>query len=192
MHLRRLFLAAAAALAIAAPGVALATVMREASVPQLAHDAEVVARGRVAKTESRVSGDGMRLFTVVTLDVAEAWKGAPGKTVQIQVPGGSRNGIGQIVQGAPQFREGEDVVVFLRGPGARASTARAPQVPLRVVAMAQGKFEVARDEAGAEVAAPNLEGVELVQPGTNEVRAAVRPAPIRVDELKRQVKAAAP
>ena len=75
-----------AALAVAAPGTAAASVMVEASVPELAREADVVARGRVASAESRVSGDGMRLFTVVTLEVAEAWKGEPGKTVQIQVP----------------------------------------------------------------------------------------------------------
>ena len=75
MVLRRLFLAAAAAVVVASSGVASASVMVEASGPELTRDADVVARGRVARAETRASTDGMRLFTVVTLEVAEAWKG---------------------------------------------------------------------------------------------------------------------
>ena len=190
MVLRRLLLAAAAAATVLGASAAAASVMVEASVPELAREADVIARGRVARTESHVSSDGLRLYTVVTLEVSESWKGDAGKTVQIQVPGGSRDGIAQIVQGAPQFRAGEDVVVFLRDRARRVDAAKAR--PLQVVAMAQGKYEVALDEAGVEVAAPDLRGVELVQPDGGEARQALRPAPVRVADLRKLVKAAAP
>ncbi len=193
MGFRRFFLAAAAALAVALAGTASASVMVEVTVPELAQKADLVARGKVTRTESRLSGDGMRIFTVVTLDVAEAWKGEAGKSVQIQVPGGTHGDIAQVVQGMPQFREGEDVVVFLRSPSRRASDPAVQQAPLRVVAMAQGKLNVVKNDAGVEVAAPDLDGLELVKPGTKELQPAAKVAtPVRLVDLKKQVKAVAP
>jgi hypothetical protein len=192
MVLRRFLLAAAAAAAVAFSGTASASVMVEATVPELARKADVVARGKVMQSESRVSGDGMRISTVVTLQVSEAWKGTPGETVQIQVPGGSHGGIAQIVQGAPQFREGEDVVVFLRGAGGQVSDPAQRKAPMRVVSMAQGKMNVTVTHDGAEVAAPDLDGLELVERGTTTIKPAVEAVPLKVADLKKQVKAAAP
>lgn len=168
------------------PGVAQASVMIEASIQELAREAEVVARGTVVSTESRWSSDGRRIFTVVRLRVDEAWKGKPAEEVEIRVPGGSLDGIGQIVQGAARFQEGEEVVVFLQPAG----KVRLPDQPMNVVSMAQGKLEIRADAAGVEIAAPNLEGMQLVErkaPHTREVEA---PAPRPVAEIEQLVRAA--
>ena len=188
MILRRFYTALAAALLVSLSGGAGASVMAEVEVPQLARDADLVARGKVASTESRRSRDGKRIYTVVTLQVGETWKGAPAETVQIQVPGGAVDGIAQIVQGAPRFTEGEEVVVFLRG-GPKSPDL--PALPLRVVAMAQGKLRIDRNAAGVEVAVPDLTGLELLREGAAVPVPAPKLEPIPVIELQQQVKAAA-
>ncbi|WP_373048235.1 hypothetical protein [Vulgatibacter sp.] len=190
MGFRRFVLAAAAALVVGFAGTASASVMIEANVTEMTREADVVAKGKVTTTESKVSRDGKRIFTVVTLRVDEAWKGAPGKTLQIQVPGGTHGGIGQVVHGAPRFTEGEEVVVFLRAP-VRGAEVQAPTLPLRVVAMAQGKLRVERNAEGNEVAAPDLSGLELIEPGTTEPVPATKVAPVQLQILEQQVKKAA-
>ena len=190
MVFRALILAAAALLAAAPARDANASVMVEASVPELARQADLVARGKVLATESKRSSDGKRIYTTVTLEVREAWKGQAPRTVEIHVPGGTVDGIAQVVQGAPRFEEGEDVVVFLR-PVAPVAGVDA-SVPQRVVAMAQGKLRVARDESGVEVAVPDLSGLELVRPGGEAAAADEAPRAIRVADLEAQVRATLP
>lgn len=168
-------------------GPAGATVMLEASVDDLARDADAVVRGTVRSTEGRLSGDGQRIYTRVTVEVAEAWKGAPGTTVELQVPGGVHGELGQIVQGAPRFVAGEEVVVFLRrlpeGP------AGAPRT-FHVAGLAQGKLRVEPDAVRGPVAVPDLRGLELKR-RPDEPAVPARPAdPIPLADLKARVKAA--
>lgn len=180
-----------AALALLVAGLvdpAHAAVMIEASVPELAREAELVARGTVESVESRRSSDGRRIYTVAKLRVADTWKGEAQETVEIRVPGGTVDGISQIVQGMARFAPGEEVVVFLRRPG-RGEATRAG--PMHVVAEAQGKLTVRRDDAGNEVAAPDLDGIEVLRASGEPPIPAIEPVPVRVVDLKRQVKAAA-
>lgn len=191
MWMRRLTFVFALALGLSLAGGAAASVMREASVDEMTREADVVARGRVLSTESKVSADGGRISTVVTLEVVEPWKGTPGSTVRIVVPGGVADGIGQTVHGAPTFATGEDVVVFLRN-ASRVPAKTPVQVPMRVVAMAQGKLDVRRNDAGIEVAVPDLSEVELLRPGAREPVKAPEALPVPVADLKARVKAATP
>jgi hypothetical protein len=168
-------------------GPAAATVMLEASVEDLTRESDAVVRGKVASAEGHRSADGKRIFTRVTVEVAEAWKGAPGKTVVVQVPGGVYGDIGQIVHGAPTFVPGEEVVVFLRRQPGRPDGA-APT--FHVAGLAQGKLRIDRDAVRGPVAVADLRGLELKRRSGVPAAPAPAPAPIPVPELRARVEAA--
>jgi len=206
---RSFFAALAASLAVLVlAGTSHASMMLPMTVEELTEDADLVAVGRVVHKESKLSAGGGRIFTVVTIDVSEAWKGATSKQVEIHVPGGTVDGISQVVVGVPQFTVGEDAVVFLKGlapaTAAKPDEAAKPQEPdasvgeravlssvqARLVGMAQGKLEVRVDPQGEPLAAPNLSGLELFDPKANQLAPAPLPEPVPLSTLKARVQAA--
>jgi hypothetical protein len=160
---------AAALLLAAAP--AASTTFVETTVEEAARASEAVVRGRVLTTESRVTVEG-RIVTDVEISVADAWKGAPGATVQVVVPGGQAGALALKVDAAPTFEPGEEVVVFL----VRRGNA------WRVSGHALGKYRVVGDEAR-----PSLDGAKIVPRSLPAGERAV--GPMRVEELARRVRA---
>ena len=166
-----------------AAGAAHASTMVAMSVEELAQRSDRVVTGRVVALEPRASEDGKRISTVVTLQVEEVWKGAPAQEVRILALGGTLEGISQVVTGAASFREGEEVVVFLR-------RLRSAEPLSEVVGMAQGKLSVERDDEGNLVAVPSLKGLDLVDRGTMVPGPAPLGGPIPVAALQEKVQAA--
>lgn len=158
-------------LAAAAPATAATFV--ETSVEEVTRSADAVVRGRVLSAAARLTRDGRRVVTEVELAVDGAWKGAPGATVRLTVPGGSTGKLAMHVDAAPSFEPGEEVVVFLSREGAR----------WRVMGHALGKYRVDGPEAR-----PALGGaVVLPRPLAAGERAA---GPMPVAELERRVRGA--
>lgn len=183
----RLTRLAAATLAVGTASVcapAAATVMVEASIPDLAAEAELVIVGRVASTGVylRRAGGAIEAWTAATI-VVEAWvDGAgPGELV-VHEPGGRWSGGGTTVAGAPRYRVGERVLAFLR---------RDPDGRLRTVGMAQGRFVLQPARPGVPATAVrDLSGVGFLRAGGRAV-APPTPAPATaVDELLRAVREA--
>ena len=170
---------AALALLLALP--AAATSVLRADVPVLAQEADTVVRGTVRRVQSRWSGDRRRIVTDVEVEVAEALKGAPGRTVLVTQPGGRVGDVGQRVEGLAAFAPGEEVVLFLDRHGPKA---------FRVRGMAQGKFRVQRDGTRA-LAVPEPTGhARLVDPATGaEVQPSQKSVPL--EQLRTQVREAA-
>lgn len=143
------------------------------SVEEAARAAEAVVRGRVLSAASRVTPDRRRVVTDVEIAVDGAWKGAPGPKVLLVVPGGTTPELGMIVDAAPTFSPGEDVVVFLGRRGAAWS----------VAGLAQGKYRV----SGA-TASPALHGAQVLPRPLPPGERAVGPMPVA--ELERRVRSA--
>ncbi len=142
------------------------------SVEGLARSSDAVVRGQVRRITTTLSQDGRRVFTLVDVDVSAAWRGGDRKAVRVIVPGGVAGQIGQRVEGAPSFAEGEEVVVFLH---------RAEAGGWRVAGLAQGKFSVAGPSA-----APDLTHTRFL---AREIRPGERAAePMPVAELERRVR----
>lgn len=171
---------ALAALALAS--VAAATTLLAQDVASLTRASSAVVRGTVTASKARWSGDGARIFTETTLQVAERWKGEAPASLVIEQPGGEVGEVGQLVHGVARFRPGEDVVVFLEARGPR----------YLVTGMLQGKFVVERSSDGkAAFARQELAGEALfLDPVT---RQPVQPVPTvtLLDELRAQVLKAA-
>jgi hypothetical protein len=118
-----------------------ATVLVPAELPDLASEARLIARGVISSVDARLT-DERTIETIVTL-APEAWlKGGASSnaTLQFRVPGGLVGRYRRIVVGAPQFRVGQHVVVFLGGS--------APRLP-HVIGLSQGVFRLSADTAGA-------------------------------------------
>jgi hypothetical protein len=144
-----------------------------ATVEDLTRSSDAVVRGKVASVSARWSEDQRRIFTYVEVEPASVWRGAAPARVSVLVPGGVVGNIGQRVDGAPGFVQGEEVVVFLSGAEAGA---------FRVTGLAQGKFSV---RGGAVV--PQLSKVGFVPRAS--LRAGERLAEeMDVAELERRVR----
>lgn len=162
--------AVAATLLVASPATAAVAV--QASVEDLARTSDVVVRGSIARRSARRVGP--RIYTEVTLRAAAVWRGSAPAEVTVRVPGGEVGNLGQRVDGAPVFAEGEEVVLFLSGDRRGA---------FQVNGLAQGKFRV--DGASAS---PDLSGVHFVR---SEVRVGERAAEsMPLQELERRVREA--
>ena len=125
-----------AVLVLASP--AHATVSRTASLEELTRWSVLVLRGRVTSLEGRMHEH--RVATEVTFEITDTLRGAANNRIQFLVHGGEV-GVERVdVPGEARFVVGEEAIVFLmRGHGV-----------LWLTALAQGKWTIARDQAGVE------------------------------------------
>lgn len=136
----------AAALLVAlafAPGAARATTVRQhLSIVQLLQESEVIVRGRVVSVSDGIDRRGIP-YTEVTLQISEALKGQPGRTLSFRqfgllAPRDMGDGrVNLMVTPAAwaTFRKGEESIFFLRKPAAWTG--------LRTTAgLSQGQFRV--------------------------------------------------
>jgi hypothetical protein len=158
---------------LAAARPATAATFVTTSVEEAARAADAVVRGRVLATASRIAAGGRRVVTDVDIAVDVAWKGAPGRTVRVVVPGGRTPTLGMWVDAAPGFTPGEEVVVFL---GRRGDA-------WTVMGLAIGKYHV--DGAAA---APALAGAQVLPRALPAGERAAGPMPVA--ELERRVRGA--
>jgi hypothetical protein len=107
-----------------------------------------VVEAVVSSTESRFRQDHQYVYTYVTLDVDRALKGTAPSSIVLEELGGNANGMHVTVPGSPEFEVGEHVIVFLE--------AKEGSEYYRTVAMAQGKFSIVQDAAGARLTRPDV------------------------------------
>ena len=136
-----------AALAVAAPPAGALTVL-PATFEELVRESVAVLHGRVREVDGRWTADRRTIESTITLDVYDAFKGADLDTATFVVPGGEAGGRILVMPGAPTFRVGDEVVVFLRG--------RAPSMPQPVgLGLAFQLSNIARD-VGDDLAAGRI------------------------------------
>ena len=127
-----------AVLLLIAAGPAAAAVAPPVTVENLAREADAVVRGKVQRRVSRWGEDQRHIFTFVTVRVGAVWRGSAPARITVRVPGGEVGEIGQKVDAAPEFEDGEEVVLFLL---------REDGDTFRVHGLALGKFQVKKGEA---------------------------------------------
>ena len=128
--MRSLLAAALIALTPAAPG---ATVLVPIGFRELVTTAPIIAHGHVVDVQAGWSAGRLAVETFVSLHVDDYLKGDLGSDITVRVPGGRLGRYRTFMVGAPVFRAGEEVVLFLN-PGA-------PFYP-SIVGLSQGAFRV--------------------------------------------------
>jgi hypothetical protein len=128
--------AALFALLLILPVAVGATVLIPIEFRELVAVAPVIVHGRVVDVRSEFVDGRRSVETFVTIEAAEYLKGDLGNRVVIRVPGGQLGRYRTIFVGAPEFREGDELVLFLKSSGS----------PLPyIVGLSQGAFRVVED-----------------------------------------------
>ena len=100
---------------LASPASAL---MVRKSIEELTSEADCILIGKVEKIESRWNEERTLIYTYVTISVKQYTKALSGvgevQEIIVKVRGGEVGDIGLKVSDTPQFREGEEVFLFLR------------------------------------------------------------------------------
>lgn len=86
-----------------------------ATFDELVRESTAVVYGRVQTVQGRWTADRRTIESVVTLEALDHYKGSDTATTTFVVPGGEAGGRVLFIPGAPSFRPGDAVVVFLRG-----------------------------------------------------------------------------
>ncbi len=114
-----------------------ATVVMPADLKKLTTTAEAIVHGRVVEVRSQWAPTGRRVETIVTLQVTNYLKGNLGAQLVFRVAGGQIGPYRSVRVGAPVFRPGDEVVIFLAANG--------PAIP-HIVGFNQGVFRVVLDQ----------------------------------------------
>jgi hypothetical protein len=188
--MRRLLVRWTIVLAALLPAAPLlhATIVPYMDLGDLERGGEIVVLGTVSRADGAMSDDGRIIVTRVTIEVERALKGGARKTLDLEVPGGTLGGQTLVASGAPVFRKGERVVLFLGRSGNGAAA------PLGIVGWNQGRFTVQRDpRTGRDIVTqpgggalyvdgrgrpaprdPNLAGPRVLEDFLRDVEAQVR------------------
>jgi hypothetical protein len=124
------------AFVLAGPGVARATVLAEVPLDDMIFDSDGIVIGDVVHVgvQMAVREDGrLEPWTVTTLRVDRWLKNGSGDRVTIWERGGAWQGGGMRIDGTPEYRVGERVLVFLWND---------PLGRTRTYGMVQGRFVV--------------------------------------------------
>jgi hypothetical protein len=177
------------ALALTALHPVYGTLVPRLSFEELVGQSAVVAHGKVVSIRVAWDAERENIWTHYKIVLDEALKGTPGRTVEIQEPGGELDGVRMEIVGAPRYRLGEEVVVF----------AAPTPAGLRTCGWGQGRF-VVEGEPGHRRVRNDLGDVGLIARGNaRRYRAAAAPDEALAafkqrirEEVRRQSAASAP
>lgn len=124
-----------------------ATIVSPATLAELAVGADAIARGRIVRIDARQT-NSLRVERLITFEPVEYLKGNLGGAIQFRLPGGTFGRYRTITVGSPEFREGDEVVLFL---GLRGES-----LPV-LLGFHQGVYRLVADPAtGQRVVTPPL------------------------------------
>jgi hypothetical protein len=174
--MRRLLLVA---LLLVLPLRAGATVLIPIEFRELVSISSTVVHGRVVDVRGQWVDGRRAIETFVTVEADEYYKGGGAGTVTVRVPGGQIGRFRTIVVGAPEFQQGDEVVLFLRSYADRVA----------IVGLSQGAYRVVADRSGRRiVTSPVLMGTDATGTATAVVRGDVTRRALAVDAFRDLVK----
>ena len=127
------------------------TVLKSYSLEKLTKTADLIFIGKIKKIEAKWNEKRSKISTDVTFEVQQMIKGWVNKShIKIKLPGGyiESEDIGQHVSGIPQFKVGDEAVIFL---------STKPKRFCPIVGWVQGKFPIVTiPETGEKVISDRL------------------------------------
>ena len=113
-----------------------ATVVLPAEFREIVSGSQVIVHGRVVDIRSEWVDGRTRIESYVTIEAASFYRGTPVATLTFRTPGGQVGRYKSVTVGAPEFRVGDEAVLFLKTEGR--------PVP-QIFGMNQGLFRVRVD-----------------------------------------------
>lgn len=115
-------------------GSVLGATLEQLSLDQMVLQSTAIVRAKARETRSARTGP--LIYTFVSIDVIEQWKGPRVEKLEISLPGGEVGGFREHFGGVPLLSPGLEFVAFLwTGPSGRT----------QILGLSQGFFEVIRD-----------------------------------------------
>jgi hypothetical protein len=115
-----------------------ATTVNPPEFPDLVNQSDYIVRAVVKSVEAKVeqTARGRKIYTYVELEVREVIAGTPPSPLVLRLLGGRVGKDVMILEGAPQFKVGEEDILFVQGNGRQI-------YPL--VAIMHGRYPVQRE-----------------------------------------------
>jgi hypothetical protein len=130
---------ACAAVISGAGTLALGSTFLKVDMPTLRGMSEAVVQARVVDVQSAWNDEGSMIFTHVTLEVTGRLHGKAANQLVVRVPGGTVGNFTSVMEGAPEFTVGDEVVAFI---------ARWDDGAPMIAGYAQGVSTLKKDAAG--------------------------------------------
>jgi hypothetical protein len=147
-----------------------ATTVKQLSLEQMVRGSHRIMLGRRVSQETYWNKNRTRIYTATRFAVTEDLKGESRGTATVVTVGGTVDGMTLMVPGTPQFREHEEVLLFLEaGKGSYWI----------LMGLSQGMFRIATDRRGMKVAYHASSGLHLVSASAET--SAQTPIPTRVE-----------
>ena len=156
-----------------------ATVLVPAEFREIVSGSQIIVHGRVAEIRAEWIDGRRRIESVVTLEASSFYRGTSAGAVTFRVPGGQIGRYKSVTVGAPEFKTGDEVVLFLK--------ARGPAVP-QVFGLNQGVFRVQVDrQTGRRTV---LQPIAAARGGMPQpiVRGARDRQPVPLDQFATQIR----
>lgn len=126
-----------------------AMVVVPAEFNEMVSASQTIVQGRVLDVRSYETAGRRTIESLVTVQVVNTIKGQTSTTAYFKLPGGQVGRYRRVMVGVPQFTQGDEVVLFLKG-----ST---PAVPMPF-GLTQGVYRVSRDASGRALVMPAVAG----------------------------------
>jgi hypothetical protein len=161
--------------------VANATTLAKLHFYELVNKSTAVARLRCLGSETFWEKD--EIWTKTRFEVIERVKGNLPGIVVVRMIGGRLEHLNARVDGAPDFRPGEEVYLFLWGPAKES---------LGIVGWGQGTFRIRRDpQGGVETVTQDSADIPVLDPQTGEFsRSGIQnmPVPDFLEKLRKELR----
>ena len=147
-----------------------ATTVKRFSLEQMVHGSQRIMLGRCVSRQTYWNKNRTRIYTATRFEVTEDLKGESRRTATVVTVGGTIDGMTLVVSGTPQFREQEEVLLFLEA-GKSGNWI--------LMGLSQGMFRITADRGGVKTAHHASSGLHLI-PGSPE-SSTQTPIPNRVE-----------
>jgi len=155
---------------------ARATTLEQLSMTSMIQQSTAIVRAKV--TGSYAANRKGQIYTFYRLQVLENLKATTPASAEVAVPGGSLNGVQQVVPGAPGLVAGQEYVLFLWTSKSGLT---------QVIGLSQGLFDVGKDASGNPILSQSPIGDATVNDRTGESSGAKPPSAISLPQLRGKV-----
>ncbi len=152
------------------------------TLEEMARRADMIFIGRSVGSRADWNAQHTRIYTHTSFEVERFLKGGAGeRSMTIRLWGGQLGPLRSVVPGTPDFTNGEQVLLFCVGSGARVLT---------LLGLALGKFTLTESDAGERILKRDISGLILVNYRTDSIEAGSPPTRYLLSEVESRILAA--